>query len=162
MKAIHNINPIYNENSQVLILGSMPSILSRKAQFFYVHSQNRFWKIMEILFNIALATNEDKEIFLLQNNIALWDVISSCEIKGSSDSSIKNIQINDLDKIINLGTIKAIFCTGKTSYKMFNKYFHYDLPVICLPSPSSANAKYKIEDLVNAYQVIFEYLDLPK
>ena len=89
MFAIHNIPPIYNQDSQILILGSFPSVKSREAQFFYHHPQNRFWKVLATLYHHEpLLTIEEKKNFLLENHIALWDVIQSCDIHGSSDSSI--------------------------------------------------------------------------
>lgn len=158
MKAVHNIDPIYNENSKILILGSMPSIISRDYKFFYAHPQNRFWKILEVLYNTKLDTIEMKKEFLLNNNIAIWDVIKSCDITGSSDSSIKNISVNNIEKILNNTNIKCIFCTGKTSYNLFNKNFNVNIPVVCLPSPSSANAHYSLDKLIDEYKIIKNYL----
>lgn len=158
MKAVHNINPIYDKKSKILILGSMPSIVSRDLQFYYANKQNRFWPILEILFNTKLESIEEKKKFLLDKHIALWDVIAVCEINGSSDSSIKNIRVNDIEKLINNSDIKCIFCTGKKSYDLFLKYFDFDIPVICLPSPSSANAAYSLDKLVLEYKVILNYL----
>lgn len=158
MKAIHNIEPIFNENSKILILGSMPSITSRNKEFFYMHPQNRFWKIFEELFKVKLDTIIMKKDFLLSHNIAVWDVIKSCNINGSSDSSIKNIEVNNLDIIINKANIKCIFCTGSKSYTLYKKYFKYNIPVICLPSSSSANAQYSMKLLINEYKQIIFYL----
>lgn len=158
MKAIHNFDPIYDANAQVLILGTMPSIISRENKFYYAHPQNRFWKIMEKLFLVQLQTIEDKKNFLLDYHIALWDVISSCDIEGSSDASIKNIIPNDISLILDNAPIKCIFCTGKKSYQLFKKFFHPTCPVICLPSPSSANASISLESLVKEYQQILDYL----
>lgn len=113
MKVIHNLKPIYDKNSKVLILGSMPSVISRQNQFYYANKTNRFWKIFEEIYNIKLENIQSKTNFLLENKIALWDVIKSCDIKGSSDSSIKNIKINDIDFILKKCNIEYIFCTGK-------------------------------------------------
>lgn len=158
MKAIHNIDPIFDETSKILILGSMPSIISRDNKFFYSHPQNRFWKILEILFSKELLTAEDKKIFLIESHIALWDVIKSCDIDSSSDSSIKNIEVNNLNLIVDTAKINAIFCTGKTSFQLLKKYFDFNIPTFCLPSSSSANAKYTIEMLVSEYSIIKDYL----
>ena len=160
MKVKHTLKPIYNEESQVLILGSMPSIISRENNFYYAHKTNRFWKILSILFNTELKTNTDKENFLLNNNIAIFDMIKECDINGSSDSSIKNIKINNLKPIIKNSKIKYIFCTGKLSYNLYKKYYK-DLNLECfyLPSPSSANATYSLERLLNEYKIIKEKLD---
>ena len=106
----HEIPPIYNQNSKILILGSFPSVKSRESQFFYHHPQNRFWKVLSsVLDKDTPITIDEKKDFLLDNNIALWDVIASCDIEGSSDSSIKNVVANDLNKIIDTCDIKQIF-----------------------------------------------------
>ncbi len=158
MKVIHNLKPIYDKNSKVLILGSMPSVISRKNQFYYANKTNRFWKILEEIYHVKLENIQSKTNFLLENKIALWDVIKSCDIKGSSDSSIKNIKINDIDFILKKCNIKYIFCTGKKAFDLFNKNFKTNIPVIYLPSPSSANAKMTLEDLINIYKKIPEVL----
>ncbi len=160
MKVKHTLKPIYNEQSKVLILGSMPSIISREYNFYYAHKTNRFWKILSILFNTELKTNTDKENFLLNNKIAIFDMIEECDITGSSDSNIKNIKINNLKPIIKNSNIKYIFCTGKLSYNLYQKYYK-DLNLECfyLPSPSSANATYSLERLLNEYKIIKEKLD---
>ena len=160
MKVKHTLKPIYNELSKVLILGSMPSAISRENNFYYAHKTNRFWKILSILFNTELKTNTDKENFLLNNNIAIFDMIKECDINGSSDSSIKNIKINNLIPIIKKSNIKYIFCTGKLSYNLYQKYYKdLNLECVYLPSPSSANATYSLEKLLNEYKIIKEKLD---
>ena len=98
----HNIKPVYNKESKVLILGSFPSVKSREAEFFYHHPQNRFWKIFENLYDVRLDSIENKKLFLLEHNIAIWDVIESCEIQGSSDSSIKKVKTNNILELINI------------------------------------------------------------
>ena len=160
MKVKHTLKPIYNELSKVLILGSMPSAISRENNFYYAHKTNRFWKILSILFNTELKTNTDKENFLLNNNIAIFDMIKECDINGSSDSSIKNIKINNFIPIIKKSNIKYIFCTGKLSYNLYQKYYKdLNLECVYLPSPSSANATYSLEKLLNEYKIIKEKLD---
>ena len=156
----HNIDPLYNNNSRILILGSYPSVKSREAHFFYHHPQNRFWKIIESLFNEDCTTIDKKKKCLLQNNIALWDVIESCEIEGSSDSSIKNVKINDLTKIINESKIKTVFTNGKKSYQLYNKYCYSETKInaISLPSTSPANAIYSLDRLIEEWSIIKDYL----
>lgn len=155
MKVHHTLKPIYNENSYILILGSIPSVTSRKKNFYYSHKSNRFWKIINILFNQNLITIEDKIDFLINNNIALYDMIKECEISGSSDSSIKNIKINNLIPIINNSKIKYIFCEGKLAYNLYKKYYdNLNLECIYLPSTSSANARYSFEKLIDIYKII--------
>ena len=160
MKVKHTLKPIYNEFSKILILGSMPSTISRETNFYYTHKTNRFWPILSILFNTELKTISNKENFLLNNNIAIFDMIKECDINGSSDSSIKNIKINNLIPIIKKSNIKYIFCTGKLSYNLYQKYYK-DLNLECfyLPSPSSANATYSLERLLSEYKIIKEKLD---
>ncbi len=155
MIVTHPFNPIYNKESKILILGSFPSVKSREINFYYGHPQNRFWKILGNIFNEKIQNNTDKKIdFLLKHKIALWDTIKSCQINASSDSSIKNATINDISTIILNSNIKAIFCNGNTSYKIFLKYYKdkINVPVICLPSSSPANAKYSLDTLTNIWK----------
>ena len=151
----HNISPIYNKYSKILILGSMPSIVSRKENFYYAHKQNRFWKILSIIFKVDFNSIEDKIDFLIDYKIALFDIIKECEIEGSNDSSISNVIVNDIEFIIKNSNIKYILCTGKTSFNLYNKFFnHLNLECYFLPSPSSANATYDLKRLVNEYSII--------
>ena len=160
MKVKHTLKPIYNKFSKILILGSIPSTISRETNFYYAHKTNRFWPILSILFNTELKTNTDKENFLLNNKIAIFDMIKECDINGSSDSSIKNIKINNLKPIIKNSKIKYIFCTGKLSYNLYQKYYKdLNLECVYLPSPSSANATYSLERLLSEYKIIKEKLD---
>jgi len=156
----HTLKPIFNKNSKILILGSIPSIKSRENNFYYANKQNRFWIILNSLFNTNLNTNKEKIEFLLKNNIALYDVIKECEIQGSSDSSIKNIKVNNIQLIINNSNIKYIFLTGKKAYTLFKKYFkNLNIEYYYLLSPSSANATYTLDKLINKYKIIKEKLD---
>ncbi len=159
MHVIHPLKPIYDQNSYILILGSMPSVISREKNFYYANTQNRFWPIMENLFNVKLNSNEDKINFLLTHNIALWDTIKSCDITASSDASIKNIKPNDINSLIKKTNIEYIFCTGKKSYDIFNKYIKCDKKVFLLPSPSSANATFNLAKLIASYQIIKDILE---
>lgn len=153
----HPIPPLYDENSRVLILGSFPSIKSREARFFYGHPQNRFWKVTSAVFNEPVPQSvPEKRDFLLRNRIALWDVIASCDIQGSADSTIKNVTPNDLRIILNTADIKEIFVNGKTAEKYYNKYTKdlINRPATCLPSTSPANAAWNIEKLIEAWRGI--------
>ena len=115
-KFTHPVPPLYNENSKVLILGSFPSPKSREAEFFYMHPQNRFWKVIYGIFDEQVSDSvEDRKKFVLEHNLAIWDVLHSCEIEGASDSSIKNIVVNDFSKIFSAARINAIFITGQTA-----------------------------------------------
>ena len=157
----HPFPPLYNENSKILILGSFPSVKSREQNFFYGHPQNRFWKVVSgVLGSNVPATIEEKTIFLLSNHIALWDVIASCDITGSSDSSIKNVIPNDLSEIFQNADIKQIFVNGKAAKKYFDKYTKPTLnkDALCLPSTSPANAAWSVERLKTEWKVIKEFL----
>lgn len=151
----HNIAPVFDEHSRILILGSFPSVKSRESAFFYGHPQNRFWKIMAAIFNEEVPlTVEQKKVLLLKHRIAVWDVIASCEIEGSSDSSIRNVVPNDIEWILHQAPIKRICLNGGTAYRMFQKYNRGKrLPEICqLPSSSPANAGYRLEALVEEWK----------
>lgn len=151
----HNINPVHNKYSNILILGSFPSVKSRQEKFFYAHPQNRFWKVVSTIFNESLPqTIEAKRQMLLRNNVAVWDVIKSCDIIGSSDSSIENVVVNDIESLLKSTNIKRIFANGDKSYKLFKKYFPKNIEIIKLPSTSPANAKYGLERLCEEWKVI--------
>lgn len=158
---LHPFPPLYDENSRVLILGSFPSVASREQMFFYGHKQNRFWKVMARVLECPLPqTIEEKKEMLHLHHIALWDTIASCEIKGSSDSSIKSVTPNDLSVILDNAGIRQIFTNGKTSEKY---YLKYTLPIIgrdeiCLPSTSPANAAWSEDRLFSEWKVIREYI----
>lgn len=157
----HPIKPLYDNNSEILILGSFPSVKSREQMFFYGHPQNRFWKVTAAVFGDEVPqTIEEKKVFLLKNRVALWDVIASCEISGSSDSSIKNVTPNNLSQIIDKGKIKRIFVNGKTAEKYYNKYTRdkIGMEAVCLPSTSPANAAWNMEKLIKAWSVIADSL----
>jgi TDG/mug DNA glycosylase family protein len=159
LKQYHNIPPVYNRDSQILILGSFPSVKSREGAFFYHHPQNRFWKVLSALFHEPpLITIDEKKQFLLKHHIALWDVIESCEIKGSSDSSIDNVVINDLQKVLESSSIQYIYTNGKKAHSLYQKYClsMTHIEDICLPSSSPANATYTLEKLIDSWQIILQ------
>ena len=154
---VHPFPPVYDEYSEILILGSFPSVKSREEQFFYGHPKNRFWKVLSAVFEFPVPESvEDKRSFLLINRIALWDVVSSCEITGSADSSIKNVIPNDISRILGNSDIKRIFLNGKTAEKYYNKYIKEKISVeaITLPSTSPANAKWTLEMLIAQWNII--------
>lgn len=153
----HPIQPVYNEKSRILILGSFPSVKSRENMFFYGHPQNRFWKVVSSVFSCdEPKTTEEKRQFLLSNRIAVWDVIASCDIEGSSDSSIKNVVANDLSRILHVAEIEKIYVNGKTAEKYYNKYIRNVIQreAICLPSTSPANAMWSLEKLIEEWKKI--------
>lgn len=154
---IHPIPPLFDESSKILILGSFPSVKSREAMFFYGHPQNRFWRVVSAIFNEeAPAAIEEKRAFLLRNHIAVWDVIGSCEITGSSDSSIKNAEPNDISVILDSAPIERIFTNGKKSDEMYRKHIRplVKRDAVCLPSTSPANAAWSLERLIEEWKVI--------
>lgn len=153
----HPIPPLYNEASEILILGSFPSVKSREAEFFYHHPQNRFWRVISSLFDVPLPhTIEEKRSLLLDHHIAVWDVIQSCEIIGSADSSIRAVIPNDLNQILNAAKIRQIYTNGNTATSLYKKYL---LPItgmesIGLPSTSPANAGCNMDCLLEAWSCI--------
>ena len=158
-RAYHLIDPVYSEESEILILGSFPSVKSREAMFFYHHPQNRFWRILAGLYGEDTPrTIPEKKQFLLRHRIALWDVIASCEIHGSSDSSIRNVEVNDLERIISESRIRRIYTNGNLADRLYHRYFDekISLPATKLPSSSPANASYSLERLLACWSVILE------
>ena len=154
---IHPIPPIYDENSKILVLGSFPSVKSREENFYYGHPQNRFWKVLSAVYNEPVPLSvEEKKRFLYKHGIALWDVIASCEIEGSADSSIRNVVPNDLSVILQEADIQRIFLNGRTTEKYFDKYLRgsIDITAECLPSTSPANAAWPLERLAAAWKII--------
>lgn len=156
----HPIPPLYDSSSEVLILGSFPSIKSRQAMFFYGHPQNRFWKVIAAVYKSDVPqTVEEKRQFLLKNRIALWDVIAFCDIEGSADNTIKNVHANDLSPILTTANIRQIFVNGKTAEQYYNRYIRPTIgrEAICLPSTSPANASWSIERLTETWKIVKNY-----
>ena len=157
----HPIHPVFDESSKILILGSFPSVKSREANFFYGHPQNRFWKVLASVFGEEIPVIvEEKREFLLRNHVAVWDVIHSCDIVGSSDSSIKNVVANDLSVILDVAKIEQIFVNGKTAEQYYKKYIEKEIgrKAICLPSTSPANAAWKLERLVDVWKQVKDWI----
>lgn len=153
----HPIPPLFSSTSNTLILGSFPSVKSREQEFFYGHKQNRFWKVISNVFaQPEPQTIDEKRAFILSNNLALWDVIASCEIVGSADNTIKNVTPNDISIILNNAPITRIFVNGKTAEKYFNTYIKPIIhrSAITLPSTSPANATYSLNKLINEWQIL--------
>ena len=154
---IHPIPPMYDEDCRILILGSFPSVKSREAMFFYGHPQNRFWRLLALLFDEPVPqTIEEKRTLALGHHVAMWDTIHSCTITGSSDSSIRDVVPNDLSVILENSKVAHIFCNGATSYKLYMKYIYptTGIEAVKLPSTSPANAAFGIERLANSWQII--------
>ena len=153
----HSFDPVYNKHSNVLILGTFPSVKSREQHFFYGNPQNRFWKVMSSITNTPLPlTIEAKKAMLLEHGIAIWDVIQSCDITGSSDSSIKNVVPMDFSTLLKEASIKQIYANGATAEKLYHTYCEATTgrSIIKLPSTSPANATCSLEKLIEAWSVI--------
>ena len=161
MKVNHSFPIFIDSNSKILILGSFPSVKSREEDFYYMHKQNRFYKILSILFNedfYNVDINTKKEL-LSKYHIALYDVIESCEIENSNDETIKNVEPSNIKEYIKNTNIKHIFINGNKAKELFIKY-NNDLinMTTFLPSTSARNARFNLEKLTNEYKVIKEYL----
>lgn len=157
---VHTFEPVFDSRSEILVLGSFPSVKSRENNFYYGHPQNRFWKVTAAVFSRPVPnTVDEKKCFLLENKIALWDVIKSCEITGSADSTIKSVTPNDLSEILSTASIKRIYANGKTAQKLYNKYIKKNTgtEITVLPSTSPANAAYSLEKLIKEWNVINEH-----
>lgn len=157
----HPLDPIFDERSRVLVLGSMPSPKSREVGFYYGHPQNRFWRVLAELFDEPMATtNERRRDQLLRHHIALWDVLASCTIEGASDASIVDAVPNDLGRILDAAPIEAVFCTGTKAADLYTKLIEpaTGLPCVKLPSTSPANAAVQLPELVEAYSALLPHL----
>ena len=153
----HPIDPVYDGDSEVLILGSFPSVKSREAGFFYGHPQNRFWKVIAAVMEDEVPqTISEKKDFLLRHHIAVWDVIGKCTIVGSDDSSIRDAVPNDLGKIISASGLSRIFVNGKKAESIYRKYTEEKtgIKAVCLPSTSPANAAWKLDRLIEAWKAV--------
>lgn len=155
----HTFEPVFASNSKILILGSFPSVKSRENNFYYGHPQNRFWRVIAAVFSQAVPiTVQEKKKLLLENEIAVWDVIKSCEITGSADSTIKSVTPNDLSPVLSAADIGKIYANGKTAQSLYNKYIKKStgIDIAVLPSTSPANAVYSLEKLIKEWSVINE------
>ena len=154
----HTFEPIYNKESKILILGSFPSVKSRENNFYYGHPQNRFWKVISKIVNEKEPTTiEEKKKLLLDNHIAIWDVIASCSIQGSSDSSIKDVVVNDFSDILQNSSIHTIYVNGNKAYELYHKYAEEQtgIKAVKLPSTSPANAAWSVDRLCAEWKQIY-------
>lgn len=153
----HMIDPVYDKNSKILILGSFPSVKSRQQVFFYGHPQNRFWKVIAGVMGCSVPESiDEKKEMLLSHYVAVWDVIESCDIIGSSDSSIKDVKVNDFNRILDSADISKIYANGGKAYELYMKYAieKTGRDIIKLPSTSPANAAWNLERLIDAWSII--------
>ena len=153
----HTFEPIFDKNSKVLILGSFPSVKSRENNFYYGHPQNRFWKVLAQIYEVEVPQSiEEKKTFLLEHNIAVWDVIESCTIIGSSDASIKDVVVNDFSKVLENSSVERIYVNGGKAYELYHRYAEKQtgIPAIKLPSTSPANAAWNLDKLFSEWKKI--------
>ena len=158
---VHPFPPLVSPDSRVLILGSFPSVKSREQGFYYGHPQNRFWKVAAALCGAPVPTTiDEKRELILGSGLALWDSIGSCEITGSSDSSIRNAVPNDIAELIAGSGIGRIYCNGSRSHEIYMKYQFplTGIEAVRLPSTSPANAAWSLERLIEAWSVVKEGL----
>lgn len=159
----HELKPIYNKDSKILILGSIPSVKSRELKFYYANPQNRFWKVLSCVLNEEIKDDIDsKKAILCKYNIALWDVLAKCRINLSSDSSIKDVEVNDINLLITNSNITTIFTTGKKAYDLYMKYCYpkTNIEAYYLPSTSSANANMSLDKLIEEYKIILTFIKI--
>lgn len=161
----HEFEPVYNQESKILILGTFPSVKSREGNFYYGHPQNRFWKVLASITGEPIPGSvPEKKQLLLSHKIAVWDVIQSCEIIGSSDSSIRNVVPADIPGLLRQAPIAAIFGNGAKACELFQKYTRPMLGRLAdgavterhairkLPSTSPANAAWNLERLTKCWR----------
>ncbi|MDW7656041.1 MAG: DNA-deoxyinosine glycosylase [Bacillota bacterium] len=153
----HPFEPVCNASSRILILGTMPSVLSRQNRFYYGHPQNRFWPLLARLFHACIPqTIEEKTALILAHNLALWDVLQQCRIQGSADSTIQDVVANPIDQLLVRCPIKAIFANGQTAGILYRRHIEpfTQMPITILPSTSPANARFSLEDLAVQWHII--------
>ncbi len=157
----HTFEPVFDSNSRILILGTFPSVKSRESGFYYGHPQNRFWRVTAQLFSQPVPCSiEEKKRLLLQSRVALWDVAASCEIEGSSDSSMTRVVPNDIPKLLSESEITHVFANGKKAAQLYNRLIYPEtgLEIVTLPSTSPANAACGMESLLHEWRVILPFL----
>lgn len=149
--------PVYDRNSRVLILGSFPSVKSRQTEFYYGNRQNRFWRVLSAYLKVPLPeTVEQKKNMLIANNIAIWDIVTECEIVGSSDATIKNFKVADLSSLLQNSKIGYIILNGSKAYSVFEaNYGNVNIPYVKLSSTSPANTRFDEKEWFNALSVAF-------
>ena len=158
---IHSIEPVFDAESRVLILGTMPSPKSREVQFYYGHPQNRFWRVLAAVLGEEVPQSvPEKKAMLLRHRIALWDVLRACSIEGADDGSIRQPEINDLRRVLDRADIRAIFTTGTKAAALYRRYCLpvTGRPAIPLPSTSPANCRATLDELTQAYRAILAYI----
>lgn len=152
---LHKFEPVFDKSSRVLILGTMPSPKSRELGFYYMHPQNRFWKMLAAVLEEPFpATVDERRLLCLRHGIALWDVLASCDIDGAADGSIKNAVPNDIGRLLAKCPIEAVFTTGKKAHELYKRFFPDFMEDTCLPSTSPANRTISEVKMLEEYRVI--------
>ncbi len=154
-RVLHPIPAVFDSHSEILILGSFPSVKSREESFFYAHPQNRFWRVLAEIFGAPLPVSvQEKRAFLLRHRIALWDVLASCMIEGSADSTIREAEANDISPILSAAPIRAVFANGKTAWSLYRRHIEPRVAreALCLPSSSPANAAFSFDRLCEEWR----------
>lgn len=157
LHVVHPFEPVFDRSSRILVLGSLPSVLSRENRFYYGNPQNRFWRVLAAVFaEPTPETIEEKTALLLRNGVALWDAVAECDIAGSSDASIRNVRPTDLARIFDACEIESVYANGRTAAKYYERYQKplYGRPITALPSTSPANAAWSAERLTEAWSVL--------
>lgn len=155
----HGFDPVFDERSRVLVLGSFPSVLSRENRFYYGNPRNRFWRVVTEALGEPLPADDDiaaKRELLLRHGVALWDVIESCDVRGSSDASIRNVVPADIARITGAAPIEAVLCNGATAGRLYSRWLEpvCGLPAEVLPSTSPANASWSLERLIERWRAV--------
>ena len=149
MSKIYGFLPVFDSNSRVLILGSFPSVKSRETDFYYGNKQNRFWSTLCQAFGeLPVSTVDEKKQLCVNNGVALWDIVESCEIRGSMDADITNYTLVDLNRVLENCKIAKILCNGVTAYKFTKSVYSGEIPVYKLSSTSPANPRFNKDEWI--------------
>lgn len=161
--------PVFDGNARVLVLGSFPSVLSRENRFYYGNPRNRFWTVVAAVLGAHVPPNEPidasiaaKTALLHAGGIALWDVVASCDLKGSSDASIRNVRANSIGRVLSAAPIEAVFANGRAAERLYRTWVEpaTGMPITGLPSTSPANAAWRTDRLVAEWaHALAPYLD---
>ena len=156
MRVTHGFGPFYASDSEILILGSFPSVKSRRDEFYYAHPQNRFWRVLSNVYGRGVpVTTEDKKSLLSSCRLALWDVIDECDVEGSSDASIKNAVPTNIMRLLSQTQVRRVILNGRTAERYFNKFYSdFSLPAVTMPSTSPANASWTLQRLTDAWAAV--------
>lgn len=153
---IYGFEPIFTADSELLILGSFPSVRSRQIDFYYGNPRNRFWEMLCGFFGERVPSTEEKRSFLLAHRIALWDAVASCEITGSADASIRNFEPADVPSLLARTSVSLVLCNGRAAHKILTEAFPaLSVPVRLMPSTSPANPRFSPGPWLDALRGVF-------